>query len=245
MQEDLIQHGTEFVAVAFVLDGGLHCLRDRAAETSGGSRELGQNLAADLGGVARGRGDLRAVGSHHLAAEGLLLVRHFHHEHLQVKPEEAAGHAEGCAPLPRSGLRGHALQALLLSVVGLGDCGVQLVRTGGVVTFEFVVDLRRGLQSFLKEVRSHEGRRTVHFVEVQDFFRDRNILSVVIQLLFYEFLAENGLKLLSLEGLTGSGIKQRSRLILHICTDIIPTGRDLFLGEVDLIGDFLLHRYNN
>ena len=109
MQEYLIQHGTENVAVAGVGNRDFDSLRDSAAERTGSVGMFGENFLADFGGHGGGGGDLRAVGAHDLAAEGFLLIADLDHKYLQVQSEVRARHGERRAPLTCSGLGGNAL----------------------------------------------------------------------------------------------------------------------------------------
>ena len=60
----------------------------------------------------------------------------------------------------------------------------------GIVTLELVVDFCRGSERLLEEVGPYERGRTVHLVEVLDFFRDVEICCVIVKFLPAEFLAE-------------------------------------------------------
>ena len=239
VQEHLVQHGAEHVAVAGVGDGDFDSFGNRAAERTGRAGEFGKNLAADLGFVGRRGRDVRAVGTHHFTAEGLLFVGNLNHENLAVETEVCAGHRESRAPLAGAGFGCDALQALLLCVVGLRDRGIQLVRAGGVVAFKFVVNLSRGLQLFFQAVSADERRRTVHFVEIADFLRDRVELRVVVQFLLYKFFAEDAAEFFGCHGLAGTGIQKRRGLIDHVGAKVIPCRGHFAFFEVDLVRDFL------
>ena len=130
--------------------------RDGAAERTGGVRVLGQNLAADFGGHGRGRDNIGIKHLHDGLAEGLLLIGALDHVDLAVQAQVAAGHGQGRAPLAGAGLGGQALDALLLGIICLSDGRIELVAARGVVAFELVIDLRRGLQLFLQTVGSYK-----------------------------------------------------------------------------------------
>ena len=237
VQQHLIQHAAQHVAVALAGGGGLHGLADGAAQRAGGAGELGQDLAAYLGGVGGGGGDVGAVGTHDLAAEGLLLIGALHHEHAAVQSQIGAGHAERRAPLTGAGLGGHALQALLLGVVGLGDGGVELVGAGGVVALELVINLRGGLELLLQTVGAHQRRGTVHLIEVADILGDLKVGSGVVHLLLHQLGAEHAAQLLGGHGFQGAGVQQRCGLVGHVRANVVPIFGHLILGQIDLVGD--------
>ena len=237
VQQHLVEDGPEDVAVALVLHGVFDGLADRAAERAGGAGVLGEDLAADVRRVRRRGRHVRAVGAHDLAAEGLLLVGALHHEDLAVEAEERAGHRERGAPLAGARLGRDALEALLLGVVGLGDRRVELVRAGGVVALELVVDVGGRAERLLEEVGAHERRRPVHLVEVGDLLRDREELRVVVELLLHQLLAEDVGQLPGRAGLARGGVQQRRGLVLHVRAEVVPRGRDVVFGQVGLVGD--------
>ena len=199
---------------------------------------LGEDLFPNLrlhGGRGRHR---RAVGPHDLPAEGLLLIADLHHVDLAVQTQVGAGHGEGGAPLARSGLGGDAGEPLPLGVVRLGDGGIQLVGAGGVVSLKLVVDVRRGLELFLQAVGPDQGRGAVHLVKVPNLLGDGDFRRVVVQLLADELVAEDAPQILEAHGGPGAGIQQGGGLVLHVGPDIVPGGRQLLLGEIDLVGNF-------
>ena len=53
VQKDLIEYGSEHIAVAGIGDGDFHCFGDRAAEGSGCAGVLSEDLAADICRVGR------------------------------------------------------------------------------------------------------------------------------------------------------------------------------------------------
>ena len=230
VQEHLIQHAAQHIAVAGILDGDFDSLADRAAEGTGGAGELLEDLAADVGGHRRGGSDVGAVGAHDLTAEGFLLIADFDHVYLTVEAEVSAGHRQGSAPLAGSGLCRDALEALLLRVVGLSDRGVQLMAAGGVVAFKLVVDLRGGTERLLEAVGTDQRRGTVHLIEILDLLRDVDVGGGVVQLLLYQLLTEYAREFLGGHRLTGAGVEQRRGLVLHIRAQVVPFLRDILLG---------------
>ena len=135
---------------------------------------LREYAAADLGGVGRGRDDGGAEGAYDFAAERFLLVGAFDHKYLAVKPEVAAGHRKGGAPLPGACFGGYSFEALLFGIICLSDGRVELMRAGGVVAFEFVEYFGGSTEGFLKEGGMHQGRRAVHLVEIEHLIGDFN-----------------------------------------------------------------------
>jgi hypothetical protein len=168
-------------------------------------RDAPPEWPAHLGGLGGRGGYGGAVSPHDLPAEGLLLIGALDHEHLAVQSQIGAGHAQSRAPLAGAGLGGDALETLHLGVVGLGDGGVELVGPGGVVALKFVVDLGRGLELFLQAVSPHQGRGTVHLVEIPDLGGDGDEAVVVVQLLADQLVAEDGLQVLEGAGLPVAG----------------------------------------
>ena len=106
VQQHLVQHAAQDVAVAGLAGGGLHRLGDGAARepvVPGCSFKMARPTAV----VSEGEGgDGGAIDLHHLPAEGLLLVADLHHVDLAVQIQIGAGHGQGRAPLAGAGLGG-------------------------------------------------------------------------------------------------------------------------------------------
>ena len=234
VQQHLVQHGTENVAVTRLLHGGFHGFRNGAAEATRGAREFGVDLLADFGGHGRRRGDACTVGAHHFAAERLLFVGNLHHIDLAVQSEEGGGHGKCRAPLACTRFGGHALETLLLGVVGLRNGGVELVATAGVVAFELVVDVRRGAKRLFQEVGADERGGAVHLVESQDVFGNFEVGGIVVEFLLDELVAEHGLQVFESHGLAGTRVQERCGLFLHVGTDVVPCLREFVFFEVSL-----------
>ena len=234
VEEHLIQHGTENVAVTRLLYSGFHSFGDGAAEATRGAREFGVDLLADVGRHGRGRGHGGAVGAHDFAAERFLFVGNLHHIDLAVNAEECRGHREGGTPLAGTRFGGHALEALLLGVIGLSDGGVELVGARGVVAFKLVVDVSRSAESLFEEVGADQRRRTVHLVERENVFGNFEEAGVVVQFLLDEFVAEHGLQVFEGHRLAGTGVQERSGFLLHVGTDVVPCLREFVFVEVSL-----------
>ena len=69
-----------------------------------------------------------------------------------VEAEVGAGHRKRRAPLACAGLGGHAHEALLLGIIGLGDGGIELMAAGGVVALKLIVDLSRSAELLFQVV---------------------------------------------------------------------------------------------
>ena len=121
--------------------------------------------------------------------------------------------------------------------VSLGDGGVELVATAGVVALELVVDLGGGAELLLQAVRSHKGRGTVHLVKLFDLRGDLNEARVVVQFLLDKVFAENGSEVRLGHRLHSSGVDEGSGLILHIGADVIPRLGHLVFFEINLVRD--------
>ena len=109
----------------------------------------------------------------------------------------------------------------------------------GVVALELVVNLCRGVQFLLQTVGPYQGSGTVHLVKVLNLLGNRDVAIVVIQLLFYQFPAEDRLQLLGGHGLMCGGVQQGSRLLFHVCPHIVPGGGHFALRQIDFVGYFL------
>ena len=199
-----------------------------------------EDLAADLCRIGGRRSDFRTVCAHYFAAERLLLVGNFDHEDLAVEVEEGAGHGEGSAPLAGTGLGCYAFESLFLGVVCLGKRGIQLVAAGCVVSFELIEDVSRSSQRFLKIFRVHERRRAINLIEIMDFLRDVVVRGIVVELLRYEFFAEDRGKICGSHRFEGSGVQERSLLGLHVRSYVIPFLRDLVLFQIHLVRYIIL-----
>ena len=239
VQQDLVEHAAQHIAVAWLGFGGLHRLGNGAAQAPARAGMLGKNPAAHLGVHGGGGGDRSAVGAHDLAAEGLLLVGDLDHVDLAVQAQVCAGHGQRGAPLPGSGFGGHALQALLLGIVCLRNGRIELVAAAGVVALKFVIDFGRGLQPLLQAVGPHQRGGAVHPVKAADFLGNREIRGGVVQLLPDQLVAEDRGELLGRHGLVRAGVEQGRRLVLHVGAHIVPGQRHFGFLQVHFVGNFL------
>ena len=241
VQEHLVQNAAQYVSVTGCAGSHFHRFGDGAAQRTGGSRIFLQDLTSDSGSVRGRRRHFRAVGAHHFPAEGLLLVADFDHVDLAVQTQISTGHGQGGTPLAGAGLGSDTLQALFFGIIGLSDGGVELMASGGVVAFEFVVDLGGGPQCLFQAVGPYQRGGTVHLVEVLDLLGDVDVRIIVVQLLLYQFLAEHRTQFLGRHGLQRARIEQRSRFVLHVRTDVVPLFRDLVFTQIDFVRDFFCH----
>ncbi len=241
VEKYLVQNGTEHIAVTFSSYSNFNSLGDRAAEGTCGTRVLFEDRASDVRRIGRRRCNRCAVCTHNFTAERLLLVGNLNHIDFAIEIKVRASHGKSCTPLASTCLGGNTLEALLLSVVSLCDRGVQFMGTAGVITFELIVDLRRSSELLLKEVSTYQRRRTIHLIELQDLFRDREISRIVIELLLDELIAEYRAQFLGLHRLMCTWVEKRCRLVLHVRTHVVPRGWDLLFVKVGFVRNFLRH----
>ena len=157
MQHYLRQDRTQHITIGVLADSSFHCFRNRAAQTSRSPRELGVNLTPHICEHRRGRCHFCSISTHDFAPERLLLVRTLHHIYLTVQTEIGTRHGESRAPLTCSCFRRHALQPLLLRVVRLSDSRIQLMASGSIISFKFIVNVSRRIEFFFQAVRSQDG----------------------------------------------------------------------------------------
>lgn len=113
---------------------------------------LAQDFPANSSFFRRRWSNICAVSSHDFTAEWLLLIRDFYHKNFAIKAEVGAGHGQSSAPLTGSCFCCYALETLFLCVVGLSNGRIKLVTFAGIISFEFVINLRRGVQSLFQAV---------------------------------------------------------------------------------------------
>ena len=245
MQQHLIEHTAQHIAVTLLCGSCLHCLRNGTAQASCRPRMLCKDFSPDLGRL-RGRWRHRsAIGTHNLTAEGLLFIRYLYHVNLTVQIKISTCHGKGCSPLSCSRLCGNTLQPLYFRIICLRNSRVQFMASTGVVSLKFVINLCRRLQLFFQTVCTNQRRGTVHFIETTDFLRNINVSIYVIQLLSDQLVTKNRAQLIKGHRFLCARIQQRRRFILHICTDIVPLSRHLVFFKIDFVWDFLFftHRY--
>ena len=111
----------------------------------------------------------------------------------------------------------------------------------GVVALELVVYLRRCAQCLFKAVSPYQRRRSVHLVEIPDLIGNVDVRVLIVQFLLDQLVTENHAQLFCGHGFEGLGVKQGSRLVLHISPDIVPLLRHLAFFEIGLVGNVLIH----
>ena len=111
--------------------------------------------------------------------------------------------------------------------------------SAGVVALKLVVNLCGSVQRLFEEVRSDQGRGTVHLVEVLDLLGNVDVSVGGVELLSDELIAEYGSQLLGGHRLVSSRIEQRRGLVLHIRAYVVPFGGNFAFVKVCLVGDFV------
>ena len=244
MKKHLIENASEDIAVALVSCCDLDRLADSAAETARCAGMLCKYLSADLCFHARAGSNRSAVCSHYLTAERLLLIGAFNHIYLTVKSEIGASHTQRSTPLTCSGFCCNAFKSLLLCVICLSDCAVELVASACVVALKLIIDLCRSAKLLFQAIGSNKRRRTVHLVETENLFGNVKIRCVVVKLLLDKLVAENGTEVFKSHRLMSAGVEKRSRLVLHIGTNIVPLLRHFLFIKVDFVRNFFCVAHN-
>ncbi len=175
VQQHVVEHRAEGVADRGVGHRGGHGLGDRDAEAAGMVRILGQERATELGHLRRAGMHRRPPDLHHRLAIGLGPVGGRDLPHLALHAVLGTGEGEGAPPLPRPGLGGELLDALLVVVEGLRHRGVGLVRPGGADALVLVVDVRRRPERRLEPVGAVQRGRSVRFVGFAHVFWDFDV----------------------------------------------------------------------
>ncbi len=125
MHQDVVEYAPEGVLDrSAACSGNLYCFADGYAKAALVLRVLRQDAAARVGEVAGTGMDGGAVGFHHVATVGLLLIANFDHENFDVHTEVGTSQCQGRSPLPGACLSRDLLDAGLLVIVDLGDGGV-------------------------------------------------------------------------------------------------------------------------
>ena len=162
---------------------------------------LCQNLFSNLCLHGRRWCNAGPVGTHYFTTEGLLLIGTFYHKYLTVQIQIRTCHGKSGSPLSCACLGGHAFQSLLLGVISLSDGRIQLMTAAGIISFKFIINLRRCFKLLLQAVCPNKGRRTVHLIEIYNLLGNINIAVVVIQFLLYQFFTEHDGKFFCCHGL--------------------------------------------
>ena len=180
MQQNLIQHAAQNITIALLADCRFYGFGNGTAKAARCAGMLRQNLLPDFRCGGGGRGYGCAIGTHDLAAEGLLLIGNLNHVYVAVQTQICTRHGKRCAPLPCAGFCCHALQALLLCIIRLRDGRIQLMAATGVIALELIINLCGCLQFFFQTICTNQRRWSVHFIKIQNFLWDVDVSSIVI-----------------------------------------------------------------
>ena len=225
VRQHVVQHRAQRVLGVVVGGGDLDRLGDGDAEAARMVLRLLQDRAPGLR-LGRGRGDAaRAVGLHQRAAVGLLVVRHAHHEDLDLDAEQRAGEGERRAPLAGAGLGGDLLDAGLLVVERLRHRGVGLVAAGGRDALVLVVDLGRRLQRLFQPARAEQRRGAPLAVDVAHRARDLD-LALGADLLHDQLHGKQRREVVRPDRLLGAGVQHRRRRRGQVRHDVVPVFRN-------------------
>ena len=168
VQQHVIEHRTERVIGVVSAAGDLHRLGDRDAEAAVAVGRRREHLTAEVGFHRRARDAACAERLHERATIRFLVVRHPHHEHLDLDAEERAGERERRSPLPRAGLGRDFPDAGLLVVERLRHGGVRLVAACGTHAFVLVINARGSLERLFQTPRPVQRARAPLLVRVAD-----------------------------------------------------------------------------
>ena len=239
MQSHMAQHRTERVLAPL---RSRHCefnsLGNGCSERALMVRVLSENILACACRHRRGWRHLSPEQLHHGAAVGLLLIGNLHLIDGSLQPEQFRCIGKCRSPLAGSRLRRDVGYAFLLTVVGLGQRRIQLVRTHRAYAFVLEIDVRRGVQCLLEPVCADKGSGAVVGVHLADLFRNVNPPVRHVQLLSYAFTAEQHRHLILRHRLVRPGVEHRLRFMRHVCLNVVPLRRNLILLQKE---SFLSH----
>src|SRR5215211_1715359 len=194
-----------------------------------------EDVPTRLRQIRRARVDLGAVGLHHDAPVGLLVVADAHHVDRALQAQDPAGEGQGGAPLARAGLGGEAPHALLAVVVGLRDGGVRLVAAGGGDTLVLVVDVRRGVEEPLQASGAEEGSGAPEGVDLPHLLGDGDV-GFDRHLLANDLLREDRGERLGSDRLARPRVQWWLQLERQIRDEVVPVLRQRALVEQELRG---------
>ena len=150
VEQHLIENRTQHVTISVAGDSPLYGLGNGASQAAAVLRIFGQDFSPRFRPIRRRGEYIGAEGFHNVLSERFLVIRNFYHIHFQIQTKVGARFGQGSSPLSRSGFRGNPFQPLLFRVISLGHSGVQLVAAGSIVSFKFIIDLRRRIQRFFQ-----------------------------------------------------------------------------------------------
>ena len=204
--------------------------RPREPGLSGHSASM---LAAVLRRRRRAGDDRGPVRLHEHPAVRLLVVARPDHVDLDLEAEQRSGDRQGRPPLAGAGLRGEALDALLLVVEGLGDRGVGLVAPTRAHALVLVVDVRRGVEDLLQPPCPVERAGAVEAIRLANRVRDLH-LPVAADLLGDDRHREQRGQVGGPQGLHGSRVEGRRGRDGKVGHDVVPGPRDPVLVQHEL-----------
>src|SRR5215216_4633961 len=194
-----------------------------------------EDIATRLRHIRRARVDLGAVGLHHDAPIGLLVVADAHHVDRALQAQDPAGEGQGGAPLSGPRLGGEAPDALLAVVVRLRDGGIRLVTAGGGATLVLVVDVSRGVEEPLKTPGAEERSGAPEAVDLPHLLGDGDV-GLARHLLADDLLREDRGERLGPDRLARRRIQGRLQLEWQVRDEVVPALRQRALVEQKLRG---------
>ena len=242
MQQNLIEHAAQHIAIALVRGCIFYCFGNCRAQRAGAARETLVNLTAYLCGHGRRRDNICTIGVNDFLAVRLLLIRALYHVNLAVQVKILASHCQRSSPLTCTGLRRHTLETLRLGIICLCNGGIELVAAARVAALKFVINLCRRIQCFFQIICTHQRRRTEHPIVLAHFFRNVNIAVGLVEFLLCQLGAEHRLQICQLYRLVCCRIEHRAMLCFHIRANIVPLLRDLIFAKINFIWN-LCHNY--
>ena len=198
---------------------------DRDAEAAGAVRRVGEDRSPVVGVRRRAGNARRAERFHEQPTIGLLVVRHPHHEDLNVDAEQRARERQRRAPLAGAGLRGDLPGARFPVVKGLRHRRVRLVAAGWTHAFVLVVDPGWRLESLLEPPRTEERCRTPLPVDVAHGFGDLD-LARARNLLHDERDREQRREIVRSDRLHRPRVQHRRRRRWQVGHQVVPGFRD-------------------
>ena len=241
VQQHVVEHRAQRVLGVVALHGQFHGFGDGDAQAAGVVGALREHAAAVLGFGGRRGQAARAIGFHHGAAVGLLVVRHAHLEHQHLQIEQRARERQRGAPLARAGLGGQALDAGLLVVESLRDRGVGLVAAGGAHALVLVEDFGGRAQGFFEPVRAEQRRGAPELVDLAHGLGDLD-LALGADFLQDQFHREQGRQVVRAHGLVRAGVQHGRQGLGQVGLEVVPGLGHLALLQQEL--GLTTHRFS-
>ncbi len=199
-----------------------------------------EDVTSGASGHGGGGGDLRAECLHDGSSVGFLVEADFDLVYGGFESEYFGRVGESASPLSCACLGGDVGYALLFTVVGLRECGVEFVGAYGADAFVFEVDVCGGVERFFEAVGTDERSAAIAFVHIADLVGDVDPLVGVVKFLLGDLLGEDGEEVFGGHWFTGFGVEGEEWFIGHYGRDVEPLSWDLvFVEEVSFL---LFHR---